>query len=106
MIAIPILLVIFGFVGFIVKWAMDHEQEKLRIKAGLSNRESLTESELRRMIQEAVDEAVAPLRSRLDRLAPEPDSPIGEEPSLRVIDEIDESEAPEEVASRSRRRTR
>ncbi len=68
MVAIPILLVIFGFVGFIVKWAMDHEQEKLRIMAGKANQDTMTESELQRMIEEAVEEAVAPLHARLARL--------------------------------------
>lgn len=107
MIPIGILLVIFGFVGFIVKWAMEHEQEKLRIKAGhaAASSDALTESELRRLIREAVDDAVTPLRERLDRLEgiEEPGRALS---SGRIDLGEDEDPFEEPEPARSRRRTR
>ncbi|MDZ4698740.1 MAG: hypothetical protein SH809_03445 [Rhodothermales bacterium] len=106
MAAIPILLIIFGFVGFIVKWAMDHEQEKLRIKNGQSSGNTLTESELKRLIQQAVDEAVEPLWERLDRISPETAEAF-ERPSPRLLDSFSEQEDEEEQpAPRPRLRAR
>lgn len=68
LIAIPILAVIFGFVLIIAKMAMNHEREKLKMKAGTVKDNSLTTSELKGMLAEAVQEAVAPLEVRLARL--------------------------------------
>ena len=109
MVAVPILLIIFGFVGFIVKWAMDHEQEKLRIQSGQASRDTLTESDLRRLISEAVDEAVEPLRARLDRLdggaADEEPARLSTGSSARLdVFESDEEDIEAPASARSRRR--
>ncbi|MEZ4700157.1 MAG: hypothetical protein R2834_07485 [Rhodothermales bacterium] len=114
MVAIPILLVIFGFVGFIVKWAMDHEQEKLRIKAGQASQDTLTESDLRGLIREVVEEAIEPLRERLDRLesgsGEAPEDPVAELPEAGRSGRLDVFETEEDVeepaSSRPRHRTR
>ena len=63
-----LLAIIFGFVIVIVKMAMDHEKEKLRLKAGTRSDNSLRESELKALIREAVEEANAPLLARVERL--------------------------------------
>ena len=106
MVVIPILLIIFGFVGFIVKWAMDHEQEKLRLKYGQPAGNTLTESELKRMIQEAVDEAVEPLWERLDQISPDTADSF-ERPASRLLDAMDENEQEDEQpAPRPRLRAR
>lgn len=68
LIAIPILAVIFSFVLVIAKMAMNHEREKLKMKAGTVKDNSLTTSELKGMLAEAVEEAVAPLEARLAEL--------------------------------------
>ncbi len=106
MVAIPILLIIFGFVGFIVKWAMDHEQEKLRLKYGQPAGNTLTESELKRMIQAAVNEAVEPLWDRLDQISPETADTF-ERPSTRLLDLPAEEEREDDLpAPRPRLRAR
>lgn len=67
LIAIPILAVIFGFVLFVFKMAMNHEQDKLKLKSGISDN-SLTTGELKGMLTEAVQEAFAPLEVRIEAL--------------------------------------
>ena len=86
--AIPILAIIFGFVFFIVKMAMDHERAKLSLKAGSEN--SLTSSELKSMIESAVQEAVAPLEKRLDELTGEAPAALPEGPKRIDLDQFDE----------------
>jgi hypothetical protein len=67
LIAIPILAVVFSFVLIVIKMAMNHEREKLQMKSGVSDK-SLTTSELQAMLEESVQEAIAPLEKRLARL--------------------------------------
>lgn len=62
-----IVLIVFSFVAFIVKMGLDHEREK-RLLDPSSSGNSLTTSELRRMIRDSVDDANADLKKRLDTL--------------------------------------
>lgn len=61
--SVLIVLIVFGFVAFIVKMGLEHDRES---KSAPEN--SLTTSELRRMITESVDEATFEITRRLDRL--------------------------------------
>lgn len=90
--AIPILAIIFGFVILVIKLAMDHEKAKLSLRAGAEK--SLTTSELKAMIETAVQEAVAPLERRLEALTAgeEPDEASSSE-ALGFL-EVDEPEEP------------
>ena len=60
-----IVLIVFSFVAFIVKMGLDHEREKRSLDVS-STQNSLTTSELRRMIRDAVDDANQDLKKRLD----------------------------------------
>jgi hypothetical protein len=69
------LLIIFGSVVFImvcvtfmVRWGIDLEREKIRAKHGTPGANSLTSSELRSLIGEAVASATDPLRERIEQL--------------------------------------
>jgi len=107
MMAIPILAIIFGFVFFIVKMAMDHERAKLSLKAG--GDKSMTTSELKALIEEAVQNAVAPLEKRIEELASGSVSDVQELPeaeSFLDLDEFDEQTEEEAESTRSKQRAR
>ena len=73
-ILIPITL--FVVIAFIVKWALDHDKWKKEFEQGGSGADnSLRVSELKAMIQEAVDEANAPLVARIETLEAHLDAP-------------------------------
>jgi hypothetical protein len=94
-ILIPITL--FVVIAFIVKWSLDHDKWKKEFAQGGSGADnSLRMSELQAMIQEAVDEANAPLLARLEDLESRLDAP----PSLLDLP-LDEYEA-EAVPRRQR----
>lgn len=67
MVAVLILAIIFGFVGFIVKMGLDHKNAML-MQHGGGGENSLPVSELKALIREAVDEAMEPLEERLEAL--------------------------------------
>ena len=112
--AIPILAIIFGFVLFVVKLAMDHERAKLSIKAGSDN--SMTTSELKAMIEQAVQDAVAPLEKRIEELSgdsgdsvTDSDESVKELPAAEArldLDELDDFAEEKPAAVQSRQRTR
>lgn len=64
--AVLIVLIVFSFVTFIVKMSLDHERQKQALKGRSDN--SLTTSELRRLIGDAVDESQRDLHHRIDSL--------------------------------------
>jgi hypothetical protein len=76
--SVLIVLIVFGFVAFIVKLGLEHEKEK-RLHGAASADRALTTSELRRMIQDAVEDANSDFTKRLDalekRLGRAPDRP-------------------------------
>jgi hypothetical protein len=61
--AVLIVMIVFSFVAFIVKMGLDHDRATKSIPDN-----SVTASELRRLIAESVNEATADLQKRLDRL--------------------------------------
>jgi hypothetical protein len=61
--AVLIVLIVFGFVALIVKMGLEHDRQN---KSAPDN--SLTTSELRRMIAESVEDATIDLRDRMDRM--------------------------------------
>jgi hypothetical protein len=67
MVAVLILAIIFGFVGFIVKMGLDHKNARL-MQHGGGGENSLRVSELQGLIREAVEEATAPLEERQEAL--------------------------------------
>jgi hypothetical protein len=96
---------IMAFVAVISKWAFEHEREKLRLKGG--GQQSMTTSELRALIQEAVGAATEPLEERLGRIeralpAHEMEPPAEPLP-LPDVDEEPHARSPEGL---SRRRVR
>ena len=73
--AVIIIFTVFAFVALITKMSFDHELAKKRVQASKPNGliegekdNSLTVSELNTMIEQAVDEAVAPLKARIKAL--------------------------------------
>ncbi len=64
--SVIIVLIVFSFTAFIVKMGLDHEREKRTLPRASDN--SMTASELRRMIQEAVEDANHDMKQRLDTL--------------------------------------
>lgn len=62
-----IVLIVFTFTAFIVKMGLDHEREKRSFRPSNSNN-SLTTSELKQLIRDAVDDANVDLQRRLDTL--------------------------------------
>lgn len=65
----PILatLIVFGFAAFIVKMGIDYSKWKRQHASG-EGATSMRTSELQELVREAVEEANAPLRERLDAL--------------------------------------
>jgi len=106
MMAIPILAIIFGFVFIIVKMAMDHERAKLSIKAGRDN--SMTTSELKAMIEQAVQDAVAPLEKRIEELSGGPGERVEALPEAQKrleLDDFDERVEQEMLSKSGKQRT-
>lgn len=70
----PVLIVaiVFGACSAIVKMSLDHAKwryaNKHRIVTEADSRDSLTSSELRLLIQDAVEQANKPLQARIDEL--------------------------------------
>ncbi|MEZ4700158.1 MAG: hypothetical protein R2834_07490 [Rhodothermales bacterium] len=67
-----IIAIIFGACSAIVKMSLDHAKwkyaNKHRLGGGSDAGDSLTSSELRLLIQDAVEQANAPLQARIDEL--------------------------------------
>lgn len=80
-----IILLAFGFAGVALKWQYDYKRDKLRAQAGGN---SLPTSELKALIQEAMDTAVAPLDARLELI----------ERQLRQLPEHAGGESPERTS--------
>lgn len=64
---ISIILIVFAFAGFAIKWDHDFKLRREQIRAGEEG-SSLGASELKGLIQEAMHDAVAPLEERMDRM--------------------------------------
>jgi hypothetical protein len=73
-----VIAIVFSAVVAIVKMSLDYNRWKIEHRAGKplpgANNESLTTSELRLLIQDAMEEANAPIKQRLDQLEEHLDS--------------------------------
>ncbi len=95
--------IIFSFIAIVIKMLVDASKEKARLRySGKQADNSLTQGELRRMIEEAVAEATAPLMMRLEVLEEErPQLPAAE--ALLQLDDLEQGEEePVYQPSRSR----
>ena len=102
-----ILAIIFGFVFMIVKMGMDHERAKLKLKEGVGEN-SMTTSELKSLIDEAVQDAIAPLERRIEELASGsrlPSNALPEASRRLNLDEWEEVEEDDAVSQPVKRRT-
>ncbi len=89
----------------IIKLSMDHKRAKMEIeRRASSSPDSLTTSELRDLIREAVEEASLPLRERIERL----EDQHGASPPTPLLDAALEDEPledrPSETTPAARRR--
>ena len=83
MYAFLIPIVLFSIIALIVKWSLDHSKWKIEHRSrGASTDNSLGTSELRALIQEAVEEANAPLTERVEALEAHLDTPARHAPLL------------------------
>ncbi len=68
MTGVIIVLIVMSFAALMAKWGMDHDIRMKQLKRGKDADNSLRVSELQELIQNAVEEATAPLQARIATL--------------------------------------
>lgn len=82
-----IVLIVFGFVATVIKLNLDFKRDKMLSGGGEGGESGLRMSELKALIQEAVEAANEPLRAQLDDVTEQLDAlqnqlPSAERPQL------------------------
>lgn len=85
MIPVLIVLIVFGFVATVIKMNLDYKRDQqLGSGGGGMGEKGLPISELKALIQEAVEEANQPLRAQLDEVTQQLDSLQGQLPAAET----------------------